>query len=711
MPVPIHRWLILFFSLLAIQTIYAQVVRTPGAGSTLGALTVTATVNNPTCETRIQPTGTSTLGNGSITATATGGTGPYTYSIILGAPPQPSGFFPDLNAGNYVVQVTDATGAKAQTNVYLGNTLPQPILNVHILQLPSTCTSKDGSLELQPFFGTPPYTYSLDGGVSFQSNTIVNNLAQGYYQIFYLKDANGCLAEGNTASSPGVPNYFMCTFCCPLQLNMVFDKLSCTNDGQATINVNMPGPIYFSLDGINYAPGNGYNGVVNTFSNLAPGPYSVYAKNDLGYTGGLSFIMPQACATSSVNVTTTDPGCNQNNGSISVSASFGTAPYTYSLDGINFQSGNVFSGLAAGSYTVSVRDASGILSAGYANLKNLCPQVTAVFTGETCSENNASITATASGGTTPYSYSIDGINFQSGNVFNGLAAGNYILTLKDGAGQLVTMLVSVTGTSIPVITSTSIPAFCDNATSTLTITATGAGPLQYSVDGGLNYQGSNVFPNIQAGNYPVMLKDVNGCVASIPTIVTAKLSTPVFLGNDTTLCEGQMLSLSAPSSPLYQYLWQDNSVQDYLTVTTAGKYILKLTNQNNCTTGDTIVVHYNPLPKFSLGADTSLCSGTVLKLNASASGNDLWSTGSQASAINISSRGLYWLQVDNQGCRFRDSILVSYKPKPVVQLGNDTSLCVGESLMLDATNPGATYNWQDGNNQALYQVADAVSIR
>ena len=146
---------------------------------------------------------------------------------------------------------------------------------------------------------------------------------------------------------------------------------------------------------------------------------------------------------------------------------------------------------------------------------------------------------------------------------------------------------------------------------------------------------------------------------------------------------------------------------DYLNVTGAGMYIVKLTNQNNCPASDTIVVHYNPLPKFSLGADTALCNGTVLKLNPAASGSFLWNTGSQASAINIASGGLYWLQVDKQGCRFRDSILVSFKPKPVIALGNDTSLCVGESLMLDVTNPGAVYHWQDGNNQPLYHVADA----
>jgi gliding motility-associated-like protein len=701
---PLFRLLISMFCFFATEGIFAQQNHPISPGRTLGSLAVAATTTNPTCATRIQPTATSRLGNGSVNATATGGTPPYTYSISLGGPYQTNGYFPDLDMGNYRVVVTDAAGATAYTDLYLGYTLSQPLLAVNILQLPSTCTSKDGSLELVPYFGTPPYTYSLDGGFSFQSGTIVTNLAQGYYQIFYLKDANGCIAEGITASNPSVPNYFMCTFCCPLQIDMVFDKLACTNDGQATLSVNMPGPIYFSLDGINYSPGNGYNAVVNTFYNLTPGSYSVYAKNDLGYTGGLSFIMPEACATTSLTFTTTDPGCNQNNGSISVSAAFGTAPYSYSLDGINFQSSNIFSGLTAGSYQISVKDAGGTLSTGFTNLKNICPQVTAKATNAQCSGSNASITATGSGGTTPYMYSIDGINFQSGNLFAGLVAGNYIVTLKDGAGQTAIVPILVTGTSIPLITEASIPPFCDNSSGTITITATGVQPLQYSFDNGLTYQSSNVLPDITAGSYPVKVQDANGCTAGItPTAITYP-STPVFLGNDTSLCAGNGIYLAAPSSVLYQYQWQDNSTLDHFNVFQSGMYFVKLTNEHNCSTSDTIMVRFNPLPVFSLGKDTTICVGTVLKLNPAVSGNYQWSTGSQSPVINITNDGLYWLQVDKQNCSFRDSILVGFKPKPVIHLGNDTSLCVGESLILNVTNPGAVYHWQDGSSNPVYQV-------
>ena len=90
---------------------------------------------NPTCDTRVQPTSSARLGNGSITAVATGGTPPYIYDLKLDRGPQSNGYFPGLSSGNYVVEVTDALGNKASLNVFLSNLLPDPFLNMKVLQL------------------------------------------------------------------------------------------------------------------------------------------------------------------------------------------------------------------------------------------------------------------------------------------------------------------------------------------------------------------------------------------------------------------------------------------------------------------------------------------------------------------------------------------------------------------------------------------------
>ncbi len=624
----------LIFFLFTTNRLIAQTTHTLSHSEPTGLLTVTATTVNPTCATQVQPTSSSMLGNGSLTATATGGTPPYTYALVLTRPSQSSGFFPGLDFGNYEVMVTDATGATASANVFLSYTLPQPLLDINILQIPASCTSTDGSINLVASGGTPPYTYSTDGAQTFHTSASVTGLEQGYEYVFFLKDANGCLAASGTSGASFTSHYFMCSFCCELQLSGLVTKEACTNDGEISMGVNnAAGPIYYSLDAVNYTVGNGFNGNATVFSNLTPGVYNVYAKNDLGYTGQASFTVSKACSTSS-----------------------------------------------------------------------LYPQLSATFTPEQCGGGDAVITLYGAGGSSPYLYSIDGINFFTAHVFSGLSAGNYTATLKDATGTTATVTVAVTGTVRPVITSFNLPPFCENATGQLSLVANSIPPFQFSLDNGLTFQSSNTFTNIKAGTYSVLVEDASGCSAiTEPTAVVYPV-TPVYLGNDTNLCAGQSLFLSAPSSPLYQYQWQDNSTLDHYDVTQPGSFWVKLTNENNCSTADSIQVTYTALPVFTLGPDTTLCTGAVLRLNPSIAGNFLWSDGTQGPFFTITNAGLYWLQETNQHCITRDSILVTFNPKPVIQLGDDTSLCAGDQLLLNVTNPGAVYQWQDGSSNATYTI-------
>jgi hypothetical protein len=202
-----------------------------------------------------------------------------------------------------------------------------------------------------------------------------------------------------------------------------------------------------------------------------------------------------------------------------------------------------------------------------------------------------------------------------------------------------------------------------------------------------------------------------GCTAIDTVLLTALPTPPVSLGNDTTLCEGQTLTLTAPQSAGYQYLWQDNSTANTFTVSDQGAYSVKVTNQFNCSASATINVSYKQLPVFNLGNDTALCNGETLLLQSTLllQGAYLWSTGSTAATLNINTQGLYWLQVSNSGCAKSDSVIVTYKPNPAIDLGNDTTLCEGQTLLLDATNNNATYLWQDGSTSPTFNVNSAVN--
>jgi len=700
-------WLV---CLLGVSKGYAQ----QGKPKPLSTLSLTVTTINPKCNRQIQPTAYSDLGDGSITAVASGGTPPYQYDLGLVRPAQNNGYFPELDQGNYAVEVTDAAGDRYSVNVFLSYTLPQPMLQLNVLQLPTSCTNADGAIQLMPIGGTPPYTYSWDGGLTFAPTpTVMTNLQQGYYQLFEVRDANGCLASAPTSAGRTTPVYFMCFACCNLEVDVVVDKTACTNDGQFTITtLNAPPPFYYSLDGVNYQLANSTNQDVNVYTNVAPGVYHVYAKSADGtLIGQLTVTMAKACPLTGLTFRTGPPTCNHSDGSITITPGFGTPPYTYTMDGVNYQTSNVFSDLPAGSYGISAKDATGALESGTATLTvpstENCLEVTAAPTNSTCGNANGSITVTAATGTAPYTYSNDGVNFVTSNVFSGLSAGAYTLTAKDASGLSGVVQVTIVNTAGPAITAVSAPPFCGNVAGTITINATGGtSPLQYSLDNGQSWQTSNSLPVRAAGQYPLVVQDANGCTATTLQTITT-LDTPVVnLGHDTAICTGDSLLLKISGGLAGdQYLWQDNSTANQYWVRQPGSYSMVATNTLNCTAGDSITITGKPLPVFTLGPDQVVCTGQPVPLDPSSSGATyLWSTGSTAPSITATQAGEYWLQETLAQCLYRDSITVSYKPIPSVHLGDDTILCDGQVLLLNAANSDATYRWQDGSATPEYKV-------
>lgn len=163
------------------------------------------------------------------------------------------------------------------------------------------------------------------------------------------------------------------------------------------------------------------------------------------------------CSTgpTSVAATSTDATCSGNDGAITVTGvTGGTPPFTYSIDGINFQSSTTFNNLAAGSYSLAAKDSNGYTISTVV-IVNSIPgpaSVSAIGTNpSSCDSANGNIVVgSVIGGTTPYVYSIDGINFQSSTAFSGLDTGIYTVTAKDTMGCTVStnVTLSCTTTSI-----------------------------------------------------------------------------------------------------------------------------------------------------------------------------------------------------------------------------------------------------------------------
>jgi gliding motility-associated-like protein len=177
----------------------------------------------------------------------------------------------------------------------------------------------------------------------------------------------------------------------------------------------------------------------------------------------------------------------------------------------------------------------------------------------------------------------------------------------------------------------------------------------------------------------------------------------VDLGNDTSLCQGESLTLDATISNA-TYLWQDNSNAASLMVSNQGTYWVSVT-VNGCSSMDTIMVLSIPYPTPSLGNDTTLCQGAVLLLDASTAGASYsWQDQSTNPTFHVTQQGTYWVVVAYGNCSGSDTIIVDIAPPPVFDLGTDTSLCSGDTLMLDATTPGATYLWQDNTQGPTFEI-------
>jgi gliding motility-associated-like protein len=206
----------------------------------------------------------------------------------------------------------------------------------------------------------------------------------------------------------------------------------------------------------------------------------------------------------------------------------------------------------------------------------------------------------------------------------------------------------------------------------------------------------------QSGIYWVQI--ITGCNVVIDTINVTISSLPnINLGNDTTICSGNTLTLNA-STPSSTYLWSNNNISSFINVNQTGSYWVEV-NLNGCKQRDTINVTISSLPNINLGNDTTICSGNTLILNASTpSATYLWSNNNTSSNINVNQTGSYWVEVNLNGCKQKDTINVTISSLPNINLGNDTTICSGNTLTLNASTPSATYLWSNNNTSSFINV-------
>ncbi|NNM16816.1 MAG: gliding motility-associated C-terminal domain-containing protein, partial [Bacteroidia bacterium] len=199
---------------------------------------------------------------------------------------------------------------------------------------------------------------------------------------------------------------------------------------------------------------------------------------------------------------------------------------------------------------------------------------------------------------------------------------------------------------------------------------------------------------------------VNNCT-NRDTLILGNTPLPaVNLGNDTTLCQGDELMLDATLANA-TYVWNNYTFASTYLVNQAGTYWVEV-SVDNCVNSDTLNISYNPLPVFNIGNDTTLCQGDELIVDVGFPGASyLWNNGSTQPSFQMVQEGTYWVEVTFNNCSFIDSMLVEFTANPIVNIGNDTTICQGDVLNLDATQVNASYNWFDNSNGSSITVDTA----
>lgn len=198
---------------------------------------------------------------------------------------------------------------------------------------------------------------------------------------------------------------------------------------------------------------------------------------------------------------------------------------------------------------------------------------------------------------------------------------------------------------------------------------------------------------------------VNGCSTTDTIVVSYSTVLSLNLGNDTVLCDGSILPLSALQAGA-SYLWSDGSTNSGINITTSGLHWVQV-NSNNCIASDTIQVTFVAQPSVNLGNDTVLCSGQSLSLSAGQPGVSYsWQDGSTNPNFTVTQAGTYSVQVTLGNCAASDDIQILPAAEiGVVDLGPDSTVCTYDGFILDATTTNAvSYQWQGGGSSPLFPV-------
>ncbi len=305
-----------------------------------------------------------------------------------------------------------------------------------------------------------------------------------------------------------------------------------------------------------------------------------------------------------IHITATPPSCNSNFGSATLDNQSGDN-YTYSLDHGPFQSNPVFSNISPGLHNITFKNDIGCEVTVPLVIDDFVPlEITELSTTHTsCGEENGALVVF----TTPdpnVRYSIDGINYQTSNIFTDIPPGNYTLTIINQDNCTDSAPFSIQDSSKPYIETVIVKDDnCNDSTGSLLIHAGGGtGVLRFSVNDETPTT-DQIIPNLPAGDYVVKVTDAIGCVAETQSTILAGVPLIIeelsFEGPDCDAINGNIHFQASGGAGHINY-WLDDSIYHPVgsfIALPAGTYQLSAIDENGCQVSSTAAL---PLPQCDI---------------------------------------------------------------------------------------------------------------
>ncbi|MDP3567398.1 gliding motility-associated C-terminal domain-containing protein [Sediminibacterium sp.] len=643
--------------------------------------------------------------NGTITATAGGGTSPYVYNIN-GGPNQASNTFTNnISANAYNITVIDNLGCSLSQTIAVTQPLP---ITLTLTSIPANCSAANGSASVAASGGTPiySYTWSLTGGNNPQTTGVI----AGNYTVT-VKDTKNCVVTGvvSVTATPGgtaaITNV---------------NNVTCNGAANGSLTANMIGNVTAPLS---YTWSNGP--ILQTNGPLAPGNYTVTVTD---FYGCKSTTVGTVTQPSSITVTPAGSPAlcfGGATGSASVIASGGTPGYTY-LWSPNGSTTSVTSGLLAGTYSIQVTDANGCVQTRTLNITQ--PSSVTINTSTltaACNQANGVASATASGGSPAYTYTWS-TGFV-GQTLSNVTAGTYTVQVKDANGCLYVLAATVPNASGPAI---GISSFTNpscfggnNGIATTTISGGTAGP-GFPIYSWSNGQNTGTATNLLNGVYTVTLTDAAGCIASTSVTITQPTSLTINVSGVNPKCfnatNGTANAGVAGGTGPYTYTWLPTPGAGGNSATPSGmgpgNYNVTVTDSKGCIIQGSVALANPPqmLSSVSFTNPTcfNACNGLAVASTTNAIGaiSYYWTGGpvplTTQNVANLCANTYTMLATDQNSCTSTTVFNVGQPTLLTVSISavGSVSCSGGSNGFATATpgggTPGYTYNWSNAQTLA-----------